>query len=135
MKLRLHRWLPVAATVISLAVMACGSDVNPLERKVEESNRHLPEAMDYGMTLERIAYADSMVSAYIDVAGSEVRINSIRTHADKLKYGFAEYMRDHADSTEVGATIKLIKEQGATLRMMFYADADTVAILIPSEEL
>lgn len=125
----------VVGVLLAAACLACGSESNPLEKQVEETNSRLPEKMDYGMTLERLAYADSTVSAYISVAGSEVKLNTIRVHSDKLKYDFAQYMREQSDTTDVGATVNLIKENGAALKMLFCDDADTVVITVQHSEL
>jgi len=134
MRLNSGRWLPFAATLfLSAAVAACGGD--PLARQVEEANRDLPQDMGYGMTLDRLAYADSTVSAYINVVESEVQLSTIRTHSDVLQDDFARYMREQPDTTEVGATVSLIKESGASLQMLFCTDADTVSITVPSTDL
>lgn len=124
--------LPFAAGIIAAACLGCTS--NPLADQVKETNSRLPEEMDYGMTLERLSYADSTVSAYINVAESEVRLNTIRVHSESLKEDFAEYMRQQPDTTDVGETVSLIKENGATLKVLFCDEADTVAItVLPSE--
>ncbi len=134
MRLFKGRWLPAAAALLlSAAISACGGD--PLERQVEESNRHLPQDMGYGMTLDRLAYADSTVSAYVNVAESEVQLSAIRAHSDLLRDDFARFMREQPDTTDVGATVSLIKEKGASLQMLFCTEADTVAITVPSAEL
>ena len=44
-------------------------------------------------------------------------------------------MREQPDTTDVGATVSLIKEKGASLQMLFCTEADTVAITVPSAEL
>lgn len=113
--------------------VCCGS--NPLAEQVDETNKRLPEDMGYGMTLERLSYADSAVNAYINVADSEVKLNTIRIHSEKLKDEFAQYMREQPDTTDVGATVALIKENGASLRMLFCTASDTVSIYVPSSDL
>lgn len=128
------RWLPLAATLlVSASVAACSG--NELARQVEESNSRLPQDIGYGMTLERLGYADSIVSAYINVGGSEVSLNTVRVHSEALKDDFAAYMREQPDSTEMGATVSLMKKHGASLQMFFCTDADTVAIEVPASEI
>ncbi|MCM1451785.1 MAG: hypothetical protein NC102_05975 [Clostridium sp.] len=123
---------PLAAAAILF--VSCGGQ-NPLERQVEESNSRLPEPMEYGMTLQKLEYADSAVKAYIDVEGSEIRLNTLRMHYDRLNDDFARYMREQPDSTDIGKTVALIKEEGAALQMLFCGEADTVAFRIEATEL
>lgn len=125
----------MAAAVLAAAAFVSCAEANPLQREVEKSNSRLPEDMGYGMTLESIAYADSTVSACVNVGESEVQLSTIRAHSGAITHKFAEYMRQQPDSTDVGTIIRLIKDQGASLRMLFCTDTDTVSILIPSEEL
>lgn len=120
--------LPLAAVLL---LAACAGK-NPLEQKVEDSNSRLPEAAPFGMTLERLSYADSAVNAYFNLEGSEVRVGTVRVHRDRLKEDFAEYMRQQPDTSEIGSTVSLIKSEGASLNLYFYAGSDTVDITLPA---
>lgn len=129
MKFPSLRVLPIA---VALLLAAC-SGKNPLEKKVEESNSRLPESAPFGMTLERLSYADSAVNAYFNLEGSEVRVGTVRVHRDRLKEDFAEYMRQQPDTSEIGSTVALIKSEGASLNLYFYSGADTVDITLPAD--